>query len=98
MGLTKSFIRCIHNPLQGPILANEIPVVEMALNPGNWEVFWNATFDTVGTDPINPQNATRDEKITTRPSAKATFHVVGKLFLKDTAPKCSMHYVVEISP
>ncbi|KAL7533785.1 hypothetical protein ACHAXR_005447, partial [Thalassiosira sp. AJA248-18] len=60
---------------QGPILANEIPVVEMSLNPGHWEVFWYATLDTVSTDPLNPQNATLSE-ITTRPSATTTLHVV----------------------
>jgi len=63
---------------QGPILANEIPVVEMTLNPGHWEVFWRATLDTVGTDPLNPENATENESITTRSSATASFHVVGK--------------------
>ncbi|KAL7550086.1 hypothetical protein ACHAWF_013319, partial [Thalassiosira exigua] len=61
---------------QGPILANEIPVKEMPLNPGHWEVFWYATLDTVGTDPLNPKNATLDESVTTRPSAIATFQVV----------------------
>jgi len=61
---------------QGPILANEISVVEMTLNPGHWEVHWSATLDTVGTDPLNPKNATKNESVTTRSSAKATFHVV----------------------
>ena len=37
---------------------------------------WRAALDVVGTDPLNPQNATRGECVTTRDSAAATFHVV----------------------
>lgn len=63
---------------QGPILANEIVIVETALNPGNWEVFWYAELDTAGTDPLNPQNATENEVVVTRPSVKVSFEVVGR--------------------
>lgn len=78
-------VKTIKFDKQGPILANEIPVAEMALNPGHhWEVFWNATLDTVGTDPLNPQNATQDESVTTRSSAKSCFHVVDYDSMKKT--------------
>lgn len=62
---------------QGPILDSEISVGEISLTPGNWEVFWYATLDTVQTDPINPQNAT-GQSVTTCPSASCSFLVVGK--------------------
>ena len=62
---------------QGPILDSEISVGEITLTPGNWEVFWYATLDTVQTDPINPQNAT-GQSVTTCPSASCSFLVVGK--------------------
>ena len=58
-----------------PILLNEISIEEVALNPGNWDVFWYAELDTVGTDPLNPLNATQNEVIATRPSAKVFFEV-----------------------
>jgi len=75
----REIVECIKFDRQGPILANEIPITETLLNPGNWEVFWCATLDTVGTDPLNPENATKNESVTTRNSAVATFHVVGTL-------------------
>jgi len=62
---------------QGPILESEISVGELTLNPGNWEVFWYAELDTVGVDPLNPNNATGDS-VKTCYSASATFRVTGK--------------------
>ena len=62
---------------QGPILESEISVGELTLNPGNWEVFWYAELDTVGVDPLNPNNATGDIVKTTY-SASAIFRVTGK--------------------
>lgn len=59
-----------------PILASEIPVVDKSLNPGNWEAFWFAELDTLGTDPLNPQNAT-NEVVLTRCSAVRSFDIVG---------------------
>jgi hypothetical protein len=58
-----------------PILSNEISIEEIALNPGNWEVFWYAELDSAGTDPLNPLNATENEVVATRPSAKVFFEV-----------------------
>lgn len=59
-----------------PILASEIPVIDKSLNPGNWEVFWFAELDSIGTDPLNPQNAT-NEVVFTRCSAVRSFDIVG---------------------
>ena len=53
----------------------------MPLSPGNWEVFWCATLDTTGTDPLNPQNAS-DAEVTTRPSAISAFYVADQVKLK----------------
>lgn len=61
-----------------PTLSNEIELEDVRLKPGNWEVLWCATLDTVSTDPLNPKNATKDESVTTKDSAISTFCVVGK--------------------
>jgi len=66
-------------PTQGPILASEIHVIEKSLNPGNWDVYWYAELDTVGTDPLNAQNATTSECVVTRHSAVRSFEIQGKL-------------------
>jgi hypothetical protein len=74
---------CLIIPLllshQGPILASEIHIIEKSLNPGNWDVYWYAELDTVGTDPLNVQNATKNESVFTRHSAVRSFEIQGKL-------------------
>lgn len=64
--------------VQSPILASEVLIVEKALHPGNWEAYWFAELDVVGTDPLNPQNATENESVVTRHSAVRSFEIVGK--------------------
>jgi hypothetical protein len=54
-------------------------VIEKSLNPGNWDVYWYAELDTVGTDPLNVQNATKNESVFTRHSAVRSFEIQGKL-------------------
>lgn len=69
-------VKTIQVDTHGPILASEIPVIEKSLNPGNWEVFWFAVLDIVGTDPLNPENATKTEAVATRHSAIKSFEIV----------------------
>ena len=76
-GISDSHILPLLLIIQGPILESEISVGELTLNPGNWEVFWYAELDTVGVDPLNPNNATGDS-VKTCYSASATFRVVGE--------------------
>lgn len=59
---------------------------EIQLGPGNWEVSWVATLDTLGTDPLNPNNATPSESVVTRSSAKDAFYVEGERGAR-TAPE-----------
>ena len=62
---------------RGAMYGNLILVGSTALNPGNWDVYWYATLDRVGTDPMSPTNAT-NESMRTKSSAVATFVVVDK--------------------
>ena len=69
----------IKTKLKGPILENEIYVGDITLSPGNWEVYWFADLDTVGTDPLNPNNNGAGN-VTTRHSTLTNFRVVGKYY------------------
>ncbi len=58
--------------------SSQITVVEKTLNPGNWEAGWFAELDTIGTDPLNPKNATKNKAVSTRHSAVRSFEIAGK--------------------
>lgn len=67
------------NQNKGPILENDITVGDITLSPGNWEVYWYADLDTVGTDPLNPNN-NGSGNVTTRHSTLTNFRVIGKYY------------------
>lgn len=67
-------VKNIKHDRRGAMYGNLIQVGSALMNAGHWEVFWYATLDTVGTDPLSPHNATY-EKVQTKSSAVASFHV-----------------------
>ncbi|EJK76033.1 hypothetical protein THAOC_02224 [Thalassiosira oceanica] len=76
--LTNISTRIIEN-LQGPIFDNMIEVAtNLAVRPGNWEVSWTATLDSVSADPLSPTNATSDS-LETRESSASNFYVVDRV-------------------
>ena len=72
-----NIVKNIKYDRRGAMYGNLILVGSTALNPGNWDVYWYATLDRVGTDPMSPTNAT-NESMRTKSSAVATFAVVDK--------------------
>ena len=66
----------------GPIFDNMIEVAtNLVVRPGNWEVIWTATLDSVSADPLSPTNATNDS-LETRESSASNFYVVDRVALK----------------
>ena len=64
-----------------PILRQLVTVKETELNPGLWEFVAHIQLDPIGSDIMNPVNAT-GEVIQLKPSSLTTFNVVDRAFQK----------------